>query len=105
MLYDHRTYTCMPGTLKKQMALYEEHGWAIQKRHLGEPLLYGPVETGNVNSYVHIWVFKDVADRSQRRAAMQSDPEWAAYLKKSGEAGYLISQENKIVVPAPFFKD
>lgn len=63
MLYDHRTYTCTPGTLKKQMALYEKHGWAIQKRHLGEPLLYGPVETGNVNSYVHIWVFKDAADR------------------------------------------
>ncbi len=50
MLYDHRTYTCIPGTLKKQMALYEEHGWPIQRRHLGEPLLYGPVETGNVNS-------------------------------------------------------
>lgn len=105
MLYDHRTYTCIPGTLKKQMALYEQHGWPIQRRHLGEPLLYGPVETGNVNSYVHIWVFKDAADRSQRRAAMQQDPEWVAYLKKSAEAAYLVSQENKIVIPAPFFKD
>lgn len=78
MLYDHRTYTCTPGTLKKQMALYEKHGWAIQKRHLGEPLLYGPVETGNVNSYVHIWVFKDAADRSQRappcRATLNGPP-------------------------------
>lgn len=104
MIYDHRTYSCTPGTLKKQMALYEEYGWPIQTRHLGEPLLYGPVETGNVNSYIHIWIFKDVADRSQRRAAMQNDPDWIAYLKKSAEAGYLVSQENKIIVPAPFFK-
>ena len=103
MLYDHRTYTCRPGKIKKHMALYEEHGWDIQKRHLGEPVVYGAVETGDVNSYVHIWVFEDAADRANKRAALQADPEWAAYLAKSAEAGYLVRQENKILVPAPFF--
>jgi hypothetical protein len=29
---------------------------------------------------------------------MQADPDWQAYLKKSAEAGYLINQENKILV-------
>ena len=52
MIFDHRTYTCRPGTIKKHMALYAEHGFAAQSRHLGDPVLYGAVETGDVNSYI-----------------------------------------------------
>lgn len=104
VIYDHRTYICRPGTIKKHMKLYEEHGWSVQSRHLGKPLLYGSVETGDVNSYVHIWVFESAADRAAKRAALQADPDWQAYLAKSAEAGYLIKQENKILVPAPFFE-
>ena len=59
MLFDHRTYTCKPGTLPKQMALYEKHGMRAQQRHLGKPLFYAVTETGPVNSFVHIWVYKD----------------------------------------------
>ncbi len=54
MLFDHRTYTCKPGTLPKQMALYEKHGMAAQQRHLGKPIFYAITETGVVNIYVHI---------------------------------------------------
>jgi hypothetical protein len=104
MLFDHRTYTCKPGTLPKQMALYEKHGLAVQQRHLGKPLFYGITETGLVNSFVHIWVYADAADRAEKRAAMQADPEWTAYLGMSAEAGNLLSQENKLMVEAPFFK-
>ncbi|MDX1433595.1 MAG: NIPSNAP family protein [Gammaproteobacteria bacterium] len=104
MLFDHRTYTCKPGTIKKHLELYAELGMAAQKRHLGEPLFYGVTETGPVNTYVHIWVYENAADREKRRAAMQADPEWIAYLQKSAEAGYLIAQENKLMVAAPFFK-
>jgi hypothetical protein len=104
MLFDHRTYTCKPGTLPKQMALYEKHGLAAQQRHLGKPLFYGITETGLVNSFVHIWVYADAADRAEKRAAMQADPEWTAYLGMSAEVGNLLSQENKLMVEAPFFK-
>lgn len=104
MIYDHRTYVCRPGTIKKQMKLYEKHGWKAQRRHLGEPLLYAGVETGDVNSYVHVWVYEDAADRASKRAAMAADPDWLNYLEKSAEAGYLVRQENKILSPAPFFK-
>ncbi len=103
MIFDHRTYACRPGTIKKQIALYEAHGWAPQTRHLGQPLLYGATETGDVNSYVHVWVYEDAADRQRKRAAMQADSDWQSYLEKSAEAGYLVSQENKILTTVPFF--
>ena len=102
VLLDHRTYTVRAGCLRKQIALYEKHGLAAQKRHFGEPLAWLVAETGDVNSYVHIWVYEDAADRSRRRAAMMADPEWQAYLEKNAEAGYLLKQESKLMSPASF---
>ena len=104
MLYDVRTYVCRPGTIKAHLAIYEEHGFEVQKSHLGEPVLYLVTETGNVNSYLHVWAYKDAQDRAQKRAAMQADPNWIAYQKRSGEAGYLLSQNNQLMTEASFFK-
>jgi len=64
MLVDHRTYTVKPGTMAKQVALYQEYGLKPQTRHLGPPLAWLITETGEVNTYVHIWVYKDAADRA-----------------------------------------
>jgi hypothetical protein len=102
MLIDHRTYTVRPGTMAAQLKLYEEYGLKAQKRHLGEPLAYLVAESGELNTYVHIWVYKDAADRAAKRAAMQADPEWQVFMRKGLEAGYLIKQENKLMTPAPF---
>lgn len=104
MIYDVRTYRCRPGTIRKHMALYGEHGYDVQRRHLGDPVVYGAVETGDVNSYIHVWQFDDAADRAAKRASMAADPEWQAYLAKSAEAAYLVSQTNTIITQAPFFK-
>ena len=75
-----------------------------QTRNLGQPFLYATTEVGDVNTYVHVWAYKDATDRAERRAALWADPEWIAYTKLSAEAGYLIKQENRILVAAPFFK-
>ena len=64
MLADVRTYTVRPGTLKKQLALYAKHGFVPQKRHFGEPLAYLTADVGDVNTYLHIWVYEDAADRA-----------------------------------------
>jgi hypothetical protein len=103
MIFDHRTYTVRPGTLPQQLKLYEEFGWAPQTKHLGQPLLYGFTETGPINTYTHVWVYESAADRAQKRAAMEADPDWGAFRKRSAEAGCLVAQENRILVPTPFF--
>ncbi len=104
MIFDHRTYTCKAGTVGKHLALYEKHGWHLQEKHLGTPIVYATTDTGDVNSYVHIWVYKDAADRANRRAAMMADQEWLDYLKISAEAGYVLSQVTKILKPVSFVK-
>ncbi len=102
MLIDHRTYTVRVGTLRKQIALYEKHGLAAQKRHFGEPLAWLVSETGDVNTYVHIWIYENAEDRNRKRTALWQDSEWLAYIEKNSEAGYLIKQESKLMSPAAF---
>ena len=102
MIYDHRTYVCKVATLGPHIKLYEEMGYAIQKKHLGEPVLWATTEVGDVNSYVHIWAYRDMAERQVKRAAMWADPEWLAYVKKSADLGALIHQECKILIGKNF---
>ena len=104
MIFDHRTYVCKPGTLKPHIALYEKMGAATQKKHLGEPVLWATTEVGDVNAFVHIWAYKDLADRTAKRARMWADPEWLAYVAESNKLGALQSQENKILVAQPIMK-
>ncbi len=103
MLIDHRTYTTRPGGLHKQLALYGEHGFPVQRRLAGDPLAFLVTETGPLNSYVHLWAYENAAHREEVRAALAADPDWKAYLARSAEAGNLVAQENRLMVPASFF--
>lgn len=102
MLVDVRTYRVRPNKMPQELDLYARYGLAPQVRHLGSPLAYLFGESGDINTLVHLWVFKDAADRAARRAAMASDPEWRTYLKLAEEADFLIDQRNSLMVPASF---
>ena len=103
MLFDVRTYTCRPGMLKPHLKLYEDYGLTPQTRNLGAPFAYMIGETGNPNQYIHIWMYENAADRETRRTAMWTDPDWLAYVKKSGELGALEKQENILMNNVSFW--
>jgi hypothetical protein len=102
LLVDHRTYRIKPGCMEKHLDLYEKHGYAAHVRNLGKPLGFLVSESGELNTIVHMWVYEDAADRAKKRAALQADPEWQAYIKLSGDAGYLENQKNSLMMPAKF---
>src|SRR3546814_16534170 len=66
-------------------------------------LFYLRTETGDPNEYVHIWFYENAADREKKRAAMQADPGWQDYQKRSAELGALVSQTNKLMTPVDFY--
>ena len=105
MLLDVRTYTCRPGTIKAHLALYEKLGKSPQTSHLGQPLAYMTTETGNPNQYIHIWQYDSAGDREKKRAAMQADPAWVKYTQESAKLGALEAQDNRLMVPVPFFDE
>ena len=105
MIVDKRIYSLKPGGVPIYMKIYEEFGLKPQTKHLGEPMGWYYSEVGNLNQITHIWGYEDLADRTARRAAMQADPDWGAYLKKIAEADILLSQENEILIAAPWSPD
>lgn len=104
MLFDLRTYRCRPGTMAAQLENYARDGYATQSRYLGIPIFYGTVETGDVNAYVHLWQFRDAADRERRRAALYADKDWLSYRRNSAQNGYQTEQVNTLLKPAWFWE-
>lgn len=103
MLFDVRNYRCKPGWLKDHLAMYAEYGKEVQYKHLGAPVFYGLVESGEVNGYTHIWAYHNAGDRETKRTALFADPVWLNYMAKSRELGALIQQDNQLMIDAPFF--
>lgn len=102
MIIDHRTYVCHPGKLNTFVEIYREQGLPLQLKYLENMAgWYTSMDIGELNQVVHLWAFKDLADRAERRARMQADPAWGEYLKIA--TPNLISMENKILTPTSFF--
>ena len=102
MLVDLRTYRVKPGTAQPQMDVYEKYGFLTQVKYCGEPIAYLTAESGELNTLVHLWAFKDAGDRAERRAAMYKEPDWKVYIQKNAENGYIVDQKTSLMVPARF---
>jgi hypothetical protein len=102
MIVDLRIYTVRPGKVADYVALYKEYAWPLQLKYLERCLGWYTVTEGQFNQVVHLWGYESLADREKRRAALEADPEWAAYRAKSGAAGNVQHQENKILKSVSF---
>lgn len=102
MLVDLRTYTIVPGKLPVYLAVYQELGPPVQREHLGDPLGYFISETGTLNQVCHLWGYETQAEREQRRAALEADPRWQAYRKRSAQDGFVHAQQNQLMKSAPW---
>ncbi len=102
MIVDLRTYTMVPGRLSAWPQLYQTNALPIHQRHLGKPIGVSTAEVGTLNQVGFIRAFQDQADREQRRNALETDPDWTAYRKKSAETGNVQHQENKIIRSTAF---
>ncbi|MGX5773870.1 NIPSNAP family protein [Methylorubrum zatmanii] len=100
MIYEMRTYRLKTGTVPAYLKLVGEEGIAIQRGHLGHLVGYYATEIGPLNEIVHVWGYRDLADRETRRAALAADPAWAAFLPKI--QALIETMESKILRAAPF---
>jgi hypothetical protein len=96
-VYEIRSYTLAPGSIPTQI---ERWSAAIGERVKLSPLVgcwYS--ELGGLNKWVHIWAYKDAAERARIRAHAVESGIWPP---KGATPGHLIKQENMLVVPASF---
>ncbi|MFK5980397.1 MAG: NIPSNAP family protein [Rhizobiaceae bacterium] len=102
MFVDERIYTLHAGQVPVFLKLYEEEGMDCQVRILGKMVGYYFTDIGPLNQVVHMWGYDSLDDRSERRNLLQASLEWQSYAKRMRPL--VVNVENKILVPAPFFK-
>jgi hypothetical protein len=63
---------------------------------------YYRTEFGALNQVIHMWAYESLAERTERRARLEADERWRAYIAKVRPL--IVKQENKLLLPAPFLK-
>jgi hypothetical protein len=95
MIYEFRTYRLKVGSLPEVLKRFGE---AYQHRKkLSELAAFWYTEIGPLNEVVHVWPYKDVAERSRIRGEAVKDPNWPP---KIGE--FLLDLQSEIVIPYSF---
>jgi len=95
-LFEMRQYTLIAGAIP---GLIERWSEKIEARTKFSPLVGGWYsEFGALNKWVHIWAYKDAAERSSVRAAAAASGNWPA----RNPPGTVVKQENALLIPAAF---
>jgi hypothetical protein len=96
-LYEFRTYTYGPGAIPKVIEAWSP---LIKARSAISPLVFaGFTDIGPLNQWVHVWAYKNMADRETRRAQAMKPGVWPP---PRHESVILHRQESKFAVPAGF---
>jgi hypothetical protein len=102
MIVEHRTYTLKPLRTRDFLALYERAALPLQRKYLGRLVGFFTSEIGPLNQVVHLWAFDSLADREQRRKAMEADPLWAPYFDALRGLDVMVQQETKLLRSVSF---
>jgi len=95
-VYEIRSYTMAAGQMPGMIERWSDK---IAERVKLSPLVgawYS--ELGALNKWVHIWAYKDAAERQRVRAEAVAKGVWPP----GSPPGALVKQENMLVVPAAF---
>ena len=94
-VYEMRSYMYQPGAMPEVLKRWAD---AIPQRVQLSPLAacwYS--EIGGLNKFVHVWAYKDMDERDRLRAESMKLPTWPPKTRE-----FLVSQANKIILPAAF---
>ena len=94
-IYEMRIYTYRTGSMGEVIKRWAE---AVPHREEYSPLAAAmSSELGGLNKWMHVWPYKDLAERDSIRAESRKSPHWPP-----PTGAFLIAQENKMLVPASF---
>jgi hypothetical protein len=92
MIYEVRTYDIKP---RSQPEVEKRFGEAYEKRRkYSELAAFWHTEIGPLNQIIHVWGYKDMAERDRIRTAAVKDGVWPP---KIGE--FMLSQKSEIMIP------
>ncbi len=100
MIVEQRDYHVYTGKLNEVVRLYESEGIPIQQEILGGLVGAFTTDIGALSTYSTLWRYDSYAERAERRARLQADERWQAFLAKIQPL--IHTQQNRILVPTSF---
>ncbi len=95
MIIEMRTYLLKPGTIP---AFEERFAEGLQTRSKFSPLgAFWHSEVGTLNQVIHVWPYEDFKERERIGDEARKTGKWPPNVRE-----FIITQENKILQPAPF---
>jgi NIPSNAP len=104
MIHELRIYHCAPGRLPALLKRFETITLKIWQRHGIRQAGFWTVTVGDSNNDLYYLLeWNSLAEREQKWAAFQSDPEWIAKRAETEKDGpILTSLSNLILQPTSF---
>jgi hypothetical protein len=100
VIVEQRDYHVITGKLNELVKLYETEGIELQKGILGGLVGVFTTDIGALSTYTSLWAYDSYAEREERRARLQADDDWKAFLAKIQPL--IHTQQNRILVPTSF---
>jgi NIPSNAP len=100
MIVEQRDYHVFTGKLGQLVSLYETEGIELQQSILGNLLGVFTTDVGALSTYTSLWGYDSYAEREERRAKLQADEQWRAFLAKIQPL--IHTQQNRILIPTSF---
>jgi hypothetical protein len=95
VIYEIRTYRIAPGSLAEVEKRFAE-GYEYRKKY-SELTAFLHTEIGPLNEIVHIWGYRDLAERARIRGEAAKEPNWPPKIRD-----FIREMRSEIVVPFPF---
>lgn len=95
MIFEMRTYLLKPGTVPQAEEAFAAR--IAERVKLSRLAGFWRSEVGTLNQIIHIWPYKDIAERDQIRAEAIRSGVWPPKI-----ADFIVEMETKILYPAPF---
>ncbi|KPF97705.1 NIPSNAP family containing protein [Rhodopseudomonas sp. AAP120] len=104
MIYESRTYRCVPGRLPALLKRFETVTLKLFDKHGIRPAGFFTTLVGTSNQELtYLLVWESLAERDQKWTAFVTDPEWLAARAKSEEDGQIVETiGNQLLTPTTF---
>lgn len=104
MIYESRTYRCVPGRLPALLKRFETVTLKLFDKHGIRPAGFFTTLVGASNQELtYFLVWESLAERDQKWTAFVTDPEWLSARAKSEEDGQIVDNiANQLLTPTAF---
>jgi hypothetical protein len=100
LILEQRDYHVITGKLNELVGLYANEGIELQQEYLEGFVGAFTTDIGALSTYTSLWRYDSFAEREERRAKLQQDERWVAFLARLQPL--IHTQQNRILIPTSF---